>query len=1471
MPSPQRAREPMPRVSRTTDTDEVQAEQIAGQLASGARAPGSQAPGTPSRTRPAFPLPGLPGQPPAGTSSVVRGLGPGIALGQEVRAAMEPQLGYDLGTVRLHTGASAGHAMNAVNASAFALGEHIAISPADAHPTSTTSWRLLAHELAHVIQPGTEPVIHRKAGGDVCEASPGEQLSCEADQDSPEASVQTTSATPAAEPEPPPAEQAPEPDQTGTAGDTAADQALVAAHARQLRQAYRDKAAFVASINRSGPEINETLAGYDTKITQRLASIRTLGVRLPADQVVRRIFAGDSLTELRPSLRWEPPKGPYQQGQALRFVVEVEYVPRTDPIRVDWTGELEGGGGAFPMVDPAARDTELVLDSTFWFRAVPFTLPGERKLTVTPRLSVGPKPITEPDLTIRLPIQPYRYESEELLQMTMRGGMMTGPVTARALAGSTLSFSVSFGPPGEQYAMQWSWLNLDRNDPFPGTPFGLHHEASSVVELTLSDPGRYLVIARIFPASSTRWAMWPMDPGHAPPTAALQVQVGTLAEWGSLAMDQLTAEKTPRPAVTELGERLDAEARENELLASRATSEDREHYQKAAEQRLTMASALQDRIGVPVATVEPFPATDAGFGGGVYATAVPASLVIANSAATPGGGIQPLTLYLTMRRTDTGFSAVLIDATTKDMSPYPGTGGGSREAADAAFQSLRERNPYPIGGLVVYRYVLPDKTILHGRFTTTTREKEIEQFIEDILTIGGYVVAVLLLLAPEATVTKALGLGMLGLGVGYGVHRISRNIKLGVGAFDSRNVLEAIGILGAAVGIGGSALRSAGLRAARPLIVRAGSWMMVSSLTANLGTITYVGIESYDMLRASLSDPNLSDSARIALLARTAGQLLAQSVMVVVSAKDMLRGGLRRSDFFATRAPGLADLPVLEPTTGRPLVELDPGSRVDLQAELVRRGATPAEVTQLSDTALIAELRSVQQGAMRGPQVYPRAPAELPPPQRESVVRGARAHTAPGVTVEKTSSPTTLVLKVDEIPVEVRVRFEAPSATGVHGARSGPGRVRIDYDTVVRRWVAEVDVDPHLSERDAGLLLREEMDEAGEIVRRLNAQVTGREPLRGGSLRRAIEGEQRASLARGAVIGETETAHDVSAFRTLGRMHAEAQRTGALEDWATLDRMLIEMGFNPDLYDARVRAALGRALGTGADQLAAYIWDGGFRRPVIEVPSEATHNRRVVEQVRAYTNALADYRADPHGPAAARLTEIEQLAAAAHGAPRLDVNTLVREGMPRAEAERIVKDTGSANPYTHLYDVLLTSFELRRVLTTTPEVAGRRFTVIGTDGRPRQPTAIVTLNAGGPPELITFAEFMRRMDATRVTPTVQRMGDAEGAGWIQWEFAEPGGGSSRVRLDLPGIQAQAGGLRGYFFESAQNLHAGATFTPAGESLSLPMSAGGVEVLPNMAGAHIRIVPDATMIPRLTALDVGPAGQRLSDVLSRRNL
>lgn len=210
--------------------------------------------------------------------------------------------------------------------------------------------------------------------------------------------------------------------------------------------------------------------------------------------------------------------------------------------------------------------------------------------------------------------------------------------------------------------------------------------------------------------------------------------------------------------------------------------------------------------------------------------------------------------------------------------------------------------------------------------------------------------------------------------------------------------------------------------------------------------------------------------------------------------------------------------------------------------------------------------------------------------------------------------------------------------------------------------------------------------------------------------------------------------------------------------------------------------------------------------------------------------------------------------------------------MSRPAAEALARSTRGANPYDRLYDVLLSSFDARRQLDANPTVIGRRFTVTADDGTVRRPRAIEALNTGGPPELISFTEFMRRMDATGVTPTVQRMGDAEGAGWVQWSFSEPDGSSSRVRLDIPGAKPSAGQGSGYYFESAHNLHAGATFTPARTSTSLPMSASGVEVLANMQAAHIRVVPEGAMVPRLTALDVGPeSGGRLSTILAGRRL
>jgi hypothetical protein len=118
-----------------------------------------------------FPLSaGIPGSPQSASSvpdGFIRGLGPGQPIDPVARRFFEPRFGRDLGDIRLHTSAAASQAASAVRAKAFTVGPHIAFA-ADYDGVHTDGGkRLLAHEIAHVIQqgnhrtPGTQGVGHR--------------------------------------------------------------------------------------------------------------------------------------------------------------------------------------------------------------------------------------------------------------------------------------------------------------------------------------------------------------------------------------------------------------------------------------------------------------------------------------------------------------------------------------------------------------------------------------------------------------------------------------------------------------------------------------------------------------------------------------------------------------------------------------------------------------------------------------------------------------------------------------------------------------------------------------------------------------------------------------------------------------------------------------------------------------------------------------------------------------------------------------------------------------------------------------------------------------------------------------------------------------------------------------------------------------------------------------------------------------
>ena len=113
----------------------------------------------------------------------IGGLGTSQALDAGTRRFFEPRLGHDLSDVQVHTGAPAAAAASALQAHAFTLGRDIAFAQGRYRPDTPTGQRLLAHELAHVLQSrsGGPAALQRSADY----ASPGGDAPANGERPSP--------------------------------------------------------------------------------------------------------------------------------------------------------------------------------------------------------------------------------------------------------------------------------------------------------------------------------------------------------------------------------------------------------------------------------------------------------------------------------------------------------------------------------------------------------------------------------------------------------------------------------------------------------------------------------------------------------------------------------------------------------------------------------------------------------------------------------------------------------------------------------------------------------------------------------------------------------------------------------------------------------------------------------------------------------------------------------------------------------------------------------------------------------------------------------------------------------------------------------------------------------------------------------------------------------------------------------------
>lgn len=76
----------------------------------------------------------------------------GQPLDPRTRSFMEARFGHDFSQVRIHTDAQAAESTQAVNALAYTVGQDIAFGAGQYAPGTKAGSRLLAHELAHVVQ-----------------------------------------------------------------------------------------------------------------------------------------------------------------------------------------------------------------------------------------------------------------------------------------------------------------------------------------------------------------------------------------------------------------------------------------------------------------------------------------------------------------------------------------------------------------------------------------------------------------------------------------------------------------------------------------------------------------------------------------------------------------------------------------------------------------------------------------------------------------------------------------------------------------------------------------------------------------------------------------------------------------------------------------------------------------------------------------------------------------------------------------------------------------------------------------------------------------------------------------------------------------------------------------------------------------------------------------------------------------------
>lgn len=87
---------------------------------------------------------------------------PGQPLEPSLREEMEGRFGYDFSRVRVHTGSAAEQSARDVSARAYTVGNNIVFGAGQFTPEMNVGWRLIAHELTHVMQQNSATIASNR-------------------------------------------------------------------------------------------------------------------------------------------------------------------------------------------------------------------------------------------------------------------------------------------------------------------------------------------------------------------------------------------------------------------------------------------------------------------------------------------------------------------------------------------------------------------------------------------------------------------------------------------------------------------------------------------------------------------------------------------------------------------------------------------------------------------------------------------------------------------------------------------------------------------------------------------------------------------------------------------------------------------------------------------------------------------------------------------------------------------------------------------------------------------------------------------------------------------------------------------------------------------------------------------------------------------------------------------------------------